>query len=124
MEARHKYLYLNSRDEFYRIDISKIVYFESEGNYTNIVMTNKMKGTVCVNLSKMQEILAASLKEAASGFARIGKRHIVNLNFIYRIEILRQRLVLSDGDNFDYQLNISKDALKKLRQMYVGGPIN
>ena len=124
MEARHKYLYLNSRDEFYRIDISKIVYFESEGNYTNIVMTNKMKGTVCVNLSKMQEILATSLKEAASGFARIGKRHIVNLNFIYRIEILRQRLVLSDGDNFDYQLNISKDALKKLRQMYVGGPIN
>lgn len=114
------FLYLNSRDEFYRIDISKIVYFESEGNYTNIVLTNRMKGTVCMNLSKMQEILTQSLKDKASIFARIGKRHIVNLNYIYRIEVLRQKLVLSDGEHFDYQLAVSKDALKKLRAMYVG----
>lgn len=31
-----KYLYLNSRDEFFRLDISKIVYFESDGNYTQL----------------------------------------------------------------------------------------
>lgn len=117
---RAKYLYLNSRDEFYRLDITKIVYFESEGNYTNIVMTNKMKGTVCMNLAQMQEILSQSLKDASGIFARIGKRHIVNLNYIYHIAILRQRLVLSDGEHFDYQLNVSKEALKKLRSIYVG----
>lgn len=114
-----KYLYLNSRDEFFRVDISKIIYFESDGNYTNIILNNKMKATVCMNLAQMQSILSDSLKEAAVIFARIGKRHIINLNYVYQITILRQKLVLSDGENFEYQVNVSKDALKKLRDMYV-----
>lgn len=118
---RTKYLYLNSRDEFFRVDISKIVYFESDGNYTNIVLNNKMKGTVCMNLAQMQNILSESLKDAAGIFARVGKRHIINLSFVYQIAILRQRLTLSDGENFEYQISVSRDALKKLRDMYVSG---
>ena len=43
-----KYLYLNSRDELYKIDIAKIVYFEAEGNYTNFYLSNKLKGAVCM----------------------------------------------------------------------------
>lgn len=116
-----KYLYLNSRDEFFRVDITKIVYFESDGNYTNIILNNKMRATVCMNLAQMQTILSESLKEAAGIFARIGKRHIINLTYVYQIAILRQKLVLSDGENFEYQVNVSKDALKKLRDMYVSG---
>lgn len=116
-----KYLYLNSRDEFFRVDITKIVYFESDGNYTNIILNNKMRATVCMNLAQMQTILSDSLKEAAGIFARIGKRHIINLTYVYQIAILRQKLVLSDGENFEYQVNVSKDALKKLRDMYVSG---
>lgn len=116
-----RYLYLNSRDEFFRVDVTKIVYFESDGNYTNIMLTNKMKATVCMNLAQMQSILSDSLKEAAGIFARIGKRHIINLNYVYQIAILRQRLVLSDGEKFEYQVNVSKDALKKLRDIYVSG---
>ena len=114
-----KYLYLNSRDEFFRLDISKIVYFESDGNYTTFVLANGQKGQVCMNLSKMQELLTLSLKQNASIFARVGKRHIVNLNFIFHIELLRQRLILSDCQTFAYTLGISKEALKTLRNIYV-----
>lgn len=114
-----KYLYLNSRDEFFRVDITKIVYFESEGNYTNIILNNKMKATVCMNLAQMQTVLSNSLKSAAAIFARIGKRHIINLSYVYQIAILRQKLVLSDGENFEYHISVSKDALKKLRDMYI-----
>ena len=116
-----KYLYLNSRDEFFRVDITKIVYFESDGNYTNIILNNKMKATVCMNLAQMQSILSENLKEAAVIFARIGKRHIINLSYVYQIAILRQKLVLSDGENFEYQVSVSKEALRKLRDMYVSG---
>lgn len=118
---RTKYLYLNSRDEFFRVDISKIVYFESDGNYTNIILNNRMKGTVCMNLAQMQQILTDNLKEQSAIFARVGKRHIINLSFVYQIAILRQKLTLSDGENFEYQLSVSKEALKKLRDMYVNG---
>ena len=114
-----KYLYLNSRDELFRIDISKIVYFEAEGNYTNFVLSNKLKGAVCMNLAQMQQVLSDSLKESASIFARVGKRYIVNLTYVYQIGVLRQKLILSDGEVFAYQLDISKEALKKLKEMFI-----
>lgn len=118
-----KYLYLNSRDEFFRVDISKIVYFESDGNYTNIILSNKMKATVCMNLAQMQKILHESLKESAAIFARVGKCHIINLNYVCQIAILRQRLTLSDGEHFEFPISVSKEALKKLREMYVAGHV-
>lgn len=116
-----RYLYLNSRDEFFRVDITKIVYFESDGNYTNIMLSNRMKATICMNLAQMQSILGESLREAAAVFARVGKRHIINLSYVYQIAILRQKLILSDGENFEYHVGISKDALRHLRDMYVCG---
>lgn len=67
----------------------------------------------------MQDILNSSLKDKAMIFARIGKRHIINLSYVYQIAILHQKLVLSDGENFEYHISISKEALKKLRDMYI-----
>lgn len=113
------YLHLNTRDEFLRIDISKIIYFEADGNYTNIVLANQLKGIVCMNLAHMQQVLSDSLKEKASVFARVGKRHIINHTYVYQINVLRQKLILSDGENFTFQLDVSKEALKQLKELYV-----
>ncbi len=118
------HLYLNSRDEFFRVDISKIVYFEAEGNYTKFVLKNKLGGTVQRSLMQIQDTLSKSMKEDASMFARVGKRFIVNLNYIHRIDVVRQKLTLSDGERFAYLLPISKEALKKLKEMYVASSVN
>ena len=75
----NRFLHLNSRDELLRIDISKIVYFEADGNYTNIVLVNKLKGVVCLNLAKLQVILVDKLKDKASTFVRIGKKYLLFL---------------------------------------------
>ena len=98
------YLYLNTRDELIRLDCSKIVYMEGDGNYTNIVLVNKQKVSVCMNLSHMQQFISESLRERASVFARIGKRFIVNLNYIYKVQPLLQSLVVTDGVHFTFQL--------------------
>lgn len=114
-----RFLFLNSRDELYRVDISTIVYFEGEGNYTNFMLANKVKGSVCMNLAQMQAMLVESLHENASIFVRVGKRYIVNVNTIYHIEPLRQRLTLIDGGGMTHVLAISKEALKALKEVYV-----
>lgn len=114
------YLHLNSRDEYLRIDVSKIVYFESDGNYTNIVLKNQLKGVICMNLTHMQQVLSERLKEQASIFARVGKKYIVNLAYLYQIQVQRQKLILSDGEQFAFTLDISKDALKNLKELYIG----
>ena len=113
------YLFLNSRDELLRLDIHNIVYFEPDGNYTNIISANKLKGVVCANLAQMQKMLSERLKEGASVFARVGKKYIINLSHIYAINTVRQYVILSDGATFAYQLNIGKDALKELKHIMI-----
>ena len=109
------YLYLNSRDYLLRLDIDQIIYFEADGNYTYIISANKVKHTISMTLAKMQEILTKSLGEKSLMFARIGKSHIVSVNYINHIDIPKQILVLSDGHSFAFKLMISKDALRKLK---------
>ncbi len=110
-----EYLMINFRDELLRIDLSRIVFMEADGNYTNIISANNMKSVVCMTLSKMQELLSETLKERASVFARVGKRHIINLGYVHTINTLKQKLVLSDDHSFMYQINVSKEALKALK---------
>ncbi|MGN0037038.1 MAG: LytTR family transcriptional regulator DNA-binding domain-containing protein [Bacteroidaceae bacterium] len=114
-----KSLFLNTRDEMFRVDISRIAYFEADGNYTRFVMCNGLQGVVCMNLAQMKDMLSARLGETARTFVRIGKSHIVNLAYVFQIAIARQRLVLSDGLTFSFQLTLSKDALRTLRQLYI-----
>lgn len=118
------FVYFNSRDELLRVDISKVVYFEADGNYTNFVLPNKLRGVIGINLAQMEKALSTRLREKSRCFARIGKRYIVNLNYIYQINVLKQRLVLSDGVLFAFQLEISKEALKNLKEIFVSSKLD
>ena len=111
------YIYFKARDKMSRIDISKIVYFEADGNYTDIVMVNKLRASVCMNLGEMEKAVAAQIGDAAKIFMRIGKRFIINMQFVYSINVLKQQLILSDYDHFAFQVSISKDALKKMKEL-------
>lgn len=111
------WLFLNSRDDLLRIDMREIAYFEADGNYTHIVLTNKQKCTVGMSLGKMETILSERLRGKVMYFARIGKRYIINLNLVFQINVLKHRLVLSDFHQCSYALDISKDALKKLKEL-------
>jgi len=112
-------IYFNSRDKLIRIDIQKIVYFEGDGNYTFIVTANKQKLCVTMNLSHTEEALAAQLGDNAKQFMRIGKRFIVNMNYIYQVDIQRQTLMLSDCEHFLFQMPVSKEALKTVKELVI-----
>ena len=111
------YIFFHSRDELHRIEVSKIVYFEADGNYTDIVMVNKLRAAVCMNLGEMERALAEQLGPENKMFMRIGKRFIVNIQYIYQINILKQQLILSDYDHFAFQVSISKEALRKMKEL-------
>ena len=110
-------LFFNSRDELLRIDSAKIVYFEADGNYTDIIMVNKLRAAVCMNLGEMEKTLAAQIGDEAKRFMRIGKRFIINMRYVYQVNVLKQQLVLSDYDHFAFQVSISKDALRKMKDL-------
>ncbi len=115
----NKRIYFNSRDKLIRLDVEKIVYFEGDGNYTYIVTANKQKVCVTLNLSHTEEALASQLGDNAKQFMRIGKRFIVNMNYIYQVDIQRQLLMLSDCDHFVFQMPVSKEALKAVKELVI-----
>lgn len=107
----------NGRDELLRLDVGKIVYFEAYGNYTHVVTKNKMKGTLGMSLIKTEEALTQQLGVSAQRFMRVGKRFIVNFDYVYGINPGKQRLVLSDMESFAFQMPVSKVALRKMKEL-------
>ena len=114
-----KLIYFNSRDTLIRIDITQVAFFEGDGNYTYIVTANKMKTCLTMNLSHTEDALAAQLGDQAKRFMRIGKRFIVNMNYIYQVDIQKQQLTLSDYNRFVFHLPISKEALKAVKELVI-----
>ena len=112
-------IFFQSRDELLRINVSKIVYFEANGNYTDIITVNKLRGSVCMNLGEMERALDEQLGERSKTFMRIGKRFIINMQYVYQINVLKQQLVLSDYDHFAFQVTISKEALRKMKDLMI-----
>jgi DNA-binding LytR/AlgR family response regulator len=111
------HIIFNFRDKMYRIEIAKIVYFEAEGNYSKIVMANKLKALVAISLANIEKALAMQLKEDSMVFIRVGKRLIINRRFIYEVNVSKQCLLLSDFSQFTYQLPVSKVALKSIKEI-------
>lgn len=115
----HRFIVFNTKTELLRLDVSKIVYFEGDGNYTQIVTVNKLKAVVCQNLTQMEKYLSEHLADSKSIFMRIGKRFIVNTGYIYQINTQKQQLILSDYEHFAFALGISKEALRQMKELLV-----
>ncbi len=112
-------LILTSQNELIRIQPQRIVYISADRNYTTMILCDKTKEVFSFNLSRFQELIVGQLNEEAQTFIRIGKSLIINRNYVYKININRQQLVLSDQSfNQAFSLEASKEALKQLKQLF------
>ncbi len=112
-------LLFSTRDELTRIRLERVMYFEADANYTKVVFSNGVTATLLTSLVHLEKLIAGVLIEKNSIFVRIGKRYIINSAYLFQINILRQRLVLSDlASPYTATLSVSKDALRKLKALY------
>jgi DNA-binding LytR/AlgR family response regulator len=83
-----------------------------------MVLHDKTEHLFTFNLSHFQKLIEKQLKDDASQFIRIGKSLIINRDYIYRINLAKQQLVMSDmALNQAFMLSASKEALKQLKQL-------
>ncbi|MCD7898599.1 MAG: LytTR family transcriptional regulator DNA-binding domain-containing protein [Bacteroides sp.] len=107
---------ISSGNELIRVFPERIVYISSDGNYSTMILHDKTEHLFTMNLSHFQKLIEEQLEEEASIFIRIGKSLIINRSYIYKINISKQLLVLSDIIlNGSFMLNASKEALKQLK---------
>lgn len=112
-------LLFSTRDELTRIRLERVMYFEADANYTKVVFANGVTATLLTSLVHLESLIAGVLIEKNNIFVRIGKRYIINSAYLFQINVLRQRLVLSDLTSpYTATLSVSKDALRKLKALY------
>ena len=110
-------LIFKSRDELIQVNPEDIVYFQADGNYSLMVLASRKEQLLSMNLSKVQLILEDQLGSQSELFERVGRELIIRKNFIYSIQTLRKKLVLSfPNSNKFFELEVSKEALKKLKE--------
>jgi len=69
-----------------------------------------------MNLAHCQQLIEEQLGKEAETFIRIGKQLIVNRAYIFKINVNRQQLIMSDMSLREtFTLSASKEALNQLK---------
>ena len=110
------HLIISNSTELLRIAVCQIMCIKADGNYCDIYQVGKIKKTVTLQLGQIQEKLIEQLPEYKNDFARVGKSLIVNINYVYNINLTSQSLVLIDDKSNRYEDSASKEALKGLKE--------
>ena len=114
----NKVLIISNANELIRVRPERIVYVESDGNYSTMVLHDKTEHVFTMNLAHFQQMIEEQLGKEAMTFIRIGKQLIVNRAYIFKINPNKQQLIMSDMDvNIAFDLQASKEALKQLKTL-------
>lgn len=118
-KASETTLFFNTRDEMIKVRLERVAYFEADSNYCHVYFINGAKATLLTSLVNIEDLLTERFKGDGPMFIRIGKRYIVNRQYIFQINIPRQRLILTDYQTPGImEISISKEALKNLKLLY------
>ena len=113
-----KVLIITNSNELVRVKPERVVYVESDGNYSTMVLHDKTQCVFTMNLAHCQQMMEEQLGKDAMTFIRIGKQLIVNRAYIFKINVNKQQLIMSNAEvNQAFTLQASKEALKQLKTM-------
>ena len=104
-------LYFNTRDEMTCIDTDKIALVKADGNYSKVVYINGKEINLTFGISKMDTILKEN-NDRRNKFVKIGRSYILNHFFVFKIEPLKQTMLLSDGEKYTIKVSLPKKTLK------------
>lgn len=111
-----KTIIISNTNELVRVKPERVVYVESDGNYSTMVLHDKTEHVFTMNLAHCQQLIEEQLGKEADTFIRIGKQLIINRAYIFKINVNKQTLMMADMSlNHAFTLSASKEALKQLK---------
>ena len=111
-------LCINSRDELFVLDLDKVAYIQASGNYSRIVYIGGMQMMITLGLSKLEGMIKMIVpKDRRSPFVRLGRSLLVNQTYLTHINVLKQRLTLSDNQEHSYVHDVPKALLKAYKDL-------
>lgn len=115
---------INSRDEMSVFDLDKVAYIQAGGNYSHIVYIAGSKTMITLGLSKLEEMVKmVTPKGTRSSFVRLGRSLIINQDYLSNINLLKQRLTLSDNQGHTHIIAVPKVLLKAYKDLLRNGVV-
>ena len=109
-----EWLKITTNNEIIRIPTDEIIFIKGDGNYSDIFLANGKKENVISQLHDLMDKLTAL---NYSPFYRVGKSLIINRDYIFKVNLGLQRIILSNSRlEKDILIKASKDALKNLKE--------
>ena len=118
-----KVIVISKGTELLRVPASRLVYISAEGNYSEVVTRDNRKRIVSFQLGQLEDIIGDQLGDEGGNFVRLGRGLIINTDYVYLIDITKQRLILSDCAACYHELSASREVLIKLKA-YIDATIN
>lgn len=112
----NKVLIISTVNELVRVKSERVVYINSDGNYSTMVLHDKSEHVFTMNLAHCQQLIEDQLGKEAETFIRLGKQLIINREYIFKINVNKQTLMMADmALNHVFTLSASKEALRQLK---------
>ena len=112
------FLTISKGTELLRVPVDQLMFIESDGNYSYVVTRDGRKAMVTLQLGQIEDILNNQFDDTVMcKIVRLGRRLIVNCNYVYFIDIAKQKLVLSDCVNSYHELTASRNVLIQLKTL-------
>lgn len=115
----NKLIVISTGTELLRIPADRLVYISADGNYSDVVTQDNRKTMVSMQLGQIEDLIFEQLGADQNYFARVGRGLVVNVDYVFSIELSSraQRIILSDCHGCYHSLSASRDALANLKIM-------
>ena len=74
MNMNSRVIIISNANELVRVKPERVVYIESDGNYSKMVLHDKTEHVFTMNLAHCQQLIEEQLGKEAETFIRIGKQ--------------------------------------------------
>lgn len=102
--------------ELLRLSALDIFAIQADGNYSKVILTDGTNQLISMQLGQVEELLKEQLGDGSMLFVRIGRPVIINLEYLYMINLTKQEMILRSGDGRQVAFNASRKALQQLKQ--------
>lgn len=110
-----KTIVISKGTELLRIPSHRLVYISADGNYSEVTTQDNRKRIVSFQLGQIEDLIGDQLGDEGSNFIRLGRGLIINLDYVYWVDVTKQVLILSDCAGCYHELTASREVLIKLK---------
>ena len=115
IEGQVKHIVISKGTELLRVPADRLMYISSDGNYSNVVTLDGQTRFVSLQLGQIEDLIGNQLVDNGGNFLRLGRSLIINVDYIYLVDVAKQQLILSDCAGSKHDLTASREVLIKLK---------